>query len=112
MKRYPHVPGECATPNSNHFPDGTFAAIGIYSALPIFWTLPTAILRGTAAASGIALINSLGNLSGYLGPSMVGYLKDQTGSFQLGLIMLGGFLGMAGLLAFAATRNSFPERSL
>jgi cyanate permease len=43
---------------------------------------------------------------------MVGYLKDQTGSFQLGLIMLGGFLGMAGLLAFAATRNSFPERSL
>jgi hypothetical protein len=43
---------------------------------------------------------------------MVGYLKDQTGSFQSGLIMLGGFLGMAGLLAFAVTRNSFPVRSL
>jgi len=89
----------------------TFAAIGIYSALPVFWTLPTAILRGTAAAGGIALINSLGNLSGYLGPSMVGYLKDQTGSFQSGLIMLGGFLAMAGLLVFAVTRNRAPERS-
>jgi MFS transporter, ACS family, tartrate transporter len=89
----------------------TFAAIGIYSALPVFWTLPTAILRGTAAAGGIALINSLGNLSGYLGPSMVGYLKDQTGSFQSGLIMLGGFLAMAGLLVFAVTRNRAPKRS-
>jgi ACS family tartrate transporter-like MFS transporter len=89
----------------------TFAAIGIYSALPVFWTLPTAMLRGTAAAGGIALINSLGNLSGYLGPSMVGYLKDQTGSFQSGLIMLGGFLAMAGLLVFAVTRNRAPERS-
>jgi MFS transporter, ACS family, tartrate transporter len=89
----------------------TFVAIGIYSALPVFWTLPTAILRGTAAAGGIALINSLGNLSGYLGPSMVGYLKDQTGSFQSGLIMLGGFLAMAGLLVLAVTRNRAPERS-
>jgi quercetin dioxygenase-like cupin family protein len=69
-------------------------------------------LRGTAAAGGIALINSMGNLSGYLGPPMVGYLKDQTGSFQSGLIMLGGFLGMAGLLAFALTRNRLPELSL
>jgi MFS transporter, ACS family, tartrate transporter len=89
----------------------TFGAIGIYSAMPIFWTLPTAMLRGTAAAGGIALVNSLGNLSGYLGTSMVGYLKDQTGSFQSGLIMLGGFLGMAGLLAFAVTRNGVPEHS-
>ena len=74
-------------------------------------TLPTAILRGTAAAGGIALINSLVIWSGYLGPSMVGYLKDQTGSFQSGLIMLGGFLAMAGLLVFAVTRNRAPERS-
>jgi hypothetical protein len=43
---------------------------------------------------------------------MVGYLKDQTGSFQSGLIMLGGFLGIAGLLALAVTRNNLPKRSL
>ena len=42
---------------------------------------------------------------------MVGYLKDQTGSFQSGLIMLGGFLAMAGLLVFAVTRNRAPKRS-
>ena len=46
----------------------TLGAVGIYSSLPLFWTLPTAILTGTAAAGGIALINSIGNLSGFVGP--------------------------------------------
>ncbi len=53
----------------------TFAAIGIYSALPTFWTLPTSFLTGVGAAAGIALINSIGNLAGYLGPFVMGYLK-------------------------------------
>ena len=46
----------------------TFAAIGIFSALPMFWTLPTALLTGTAAAGGIALINAIGNIGGFIGP--------------------------------------------
>ena len=76
----------------------TVGAIGIYSTLPAFWTLPTAILSGTAAAGGIALINSVGNLGGYLGPSLVGYLKDRTQSYAAGLMILGLFIAVSGIL--------------
>ena len=53
----------------------TVAALGIFAALPMFWTLPTALLSGTAAAAGIALINSIGNIGGFAGPYVVGWLK-------------------------------------
>ena len=58
----------------------TLAAFGIFSALPVFWTLPTAILSGTAAAAGIAWINSIGNLGGYIGPTIFGVLRDRMGN--------------------------------
>jgi MFS family permease len=58
----------------------TLAAFGIFTALPVFWTLPTTLLSGTAAAAGIAWINSIGNLGGYIGPSIFGTLKDRTGT--------------------------------
>jgi MFS family permease len=58
----------------------TLAFFGIFTALPTFWTLPTAFLSGTAAAAGIAWINSIGNLGGYIGPALFGVLKDKTGS--------------------------------
>ncbi|MDQ7971555.1 MAG: MFS transporter [Rhodocyclaceae bacterium] len=58
----------------------TLAAFGIFSALPVFWTLPTAILSGTAAAAGIAWINSIGNLGGYIGPTLFGLLRDRMGN--------------------------------
>jgi len=58
----------------------TLAAVGIFSALPVFWTIPTTILSGTAAAAGIAWINSIGNLGGYIGPTIFGMLKDKTGN--------------------------------
>lgn len=58
----------------------TLAAFGIFSALPVFWTLPTTILSGTAAAAGIAWINSIGNLGGYIGPTIFGVLKDRMGN--------------------------------
>ena len=64
----------------------TIGAFGIFSALPIFWTLPTAILSGASAAAGIAVINSIGNLSGYFGPFVIGWIKDLTGSFVWGLV--------------------------
>ena len=83
----------------------TLGAIGIYAALPVFWTLPTATLSGTAAASGIALINSIGNLGGYLGPFAVGWLKDWSGGYAAGLLVLSAALLLSGLLAVAAPRR-------
>lgn len=55
---------------------------------PPFWTLPTAMLSGTAAAGGIALINAVGNLGGFLGPTMMGAIEDATGSFSIGLLSI------------------------
>src|SRR5262249_46525270 len=49
---------------------------GTFAGLPAFWTLPTAMLTGTAAAGGIALINAIGNLGGFVGPYLVGWIKD------------------------------------
>lgn len=86
----------------------TLAALGIYSMLATFWSLPTAFLSGTAAAAGIALINSVGNLGGFVGPYVVGFLSDSTGSFYAGLLLLASLILVAGLLALAVRH----ERSL
>jgi ACS family tartrate transporter-like MFS transporter len=64
------------------------AAIGIYGTKAPFWPLPSMFLSGSAAAGGIALINSVGNLGGFAGPYMVGWIKDATGSFEAGLFGL------------------------
>jgi MFS transporter, ACS family, tartrate transporter len=55
---------------------------------PTFWTLPTAMLSGTAAAGGIALINAVGNLGGFVGPYAMGVVRDYTGSFTIGLLTI------------------------
>jgi MFS transporter, ACS family, tartrate transporter len=73
------------------------AALGIYSALVIFWTSSTALIPPTAAAAGIALVNSFGNLSGFVNPLLVGAIRDLTGSFSGGLQLICGF----GLIALA-----------
>jgi MFS transporter, ACS family, tartrate transporter len=65
-----------------------FAQMGLSSIAPTFWPLPTAMLTGTAAAGGIALINAVGNLGGFFGPYFMGFVQDATGSFQLGLLAL------------------------
>jgi ACS family tartrate transporter-like MFS transporter len=64
------------------------ASIGSSSTGPCFWSLPTAMLSGTAAAGGIALINALGNLGGFFGPYIFGLVRDATGNFTLALITL------------------------
>ena len=66
----------------------TIATIGLYGTKGPFWTLPSMILTGGAAASGIAWINSLGNLGGFFGPTAVGWVKTWTGSFTAGLYLL------------------------
>jgi len=79
----------------------TVAAVGIYSALGPFWAIPPLFLRGTAAAAGIALINSIGNLGGFVGPFLVGWTREATGSFSAGFEALAGMVAAAGLLTLA-----------
>jgi nitrate/nitrite transporter NarK len=67
-----------------------FAQIGVSAVPPMFWPLPSSFLTGASAAAGIAAINSLGNLSGFAGPYAMGYLKDLTGNFTAGLLLLAG----------------------
>ena len=67
-----------------------FAQIGVSSVPAMFWPLPASFLTGASAAAGIAAINSLGNLSGFAGPFAMGYLKDLTGNFTVGLLLLAG----------------------
>jgi MFS transporter, ACS family, tartrate transporter len=71
--------------------------IGVSATPPLLWPIPSAFLTGTSAAAGIAAINSIGNLSGFAGPYMMGYLKDLTGDFTAGLLLLGGCALVGGL---------------
>jgi ACS family tartrate transporter-like MFS transporter len=66
------------------------AGFGIFACLPVFWTLPTAFLSGAACAAGIAVVNSIGNLAGFAGPFAMGWIKDHTGSYAGGLLLLAG----------------------
>jgi D-galactonate transporter len=74
------------------------AVAGVLSAFAPFWQMPTAMLAGSAAAGGIALINSFGNLSGFVGPYLVGWLKDVTGTTATGLYAVAGFEVLCTLL--------------
>ena len=77
----------------------SLAALGLWGCLGPFWAMPTAFLGGTAAAAGIALINSVGNIGGFVGPFALGWAKDATGSFSGGLVLLAGGAGVAAVLA-------------
>lgn len=76
------------------------AAAGVLTCAPLFWSLPTAFLGGTAAAAGLAVINSVGNLAGFVSPYMIGALKDATGSTAIPMYVLavGLVLGAAAVL--------------
>lgn len=65
------------------------AGFGIFAMGPLFWTLPSALLRGRAAAAGMAVISAIGNLSGLIGPTTMGLIQDRTGSSAAGLIAFG-----------------------
>ena len=80
------------------------AVAGIYGVRPSFWPLPSVFLSGTAAAGGIALINSIGNLGGYVGPFVVGWIKDSTNSFEMALYFLAGCSLASAAVAFFANR--------
>src|ERR1700749_1299796 len=63
----------------------TVALIGVSAARAIFWTVPTRFLTGVAAAGGLAFINSIGTVGGFVGPSMMGWLREFSGSYVVGL---------------------------
>ena len=84
----------------------TLAFVGLKSTLGPFWALGTAFLSGTAAAGGIALINSVGNLGGFVGPMLVGIITDRTGSTGTSLLILGSALLLMGLLVLTIRRNT------
>ena len=88
----------------------SIAAFGLYGSLAVFWTLPTAFLSGTAAAGGIALINSIANLAGFAGPYAMGWIKDASGSYTGGLLLSAslGLLAMLVLLALKLEQSPKP----
>jgi ACS family tartrate transporter-like MFS transporter len=74
------------------------ATIGFYGSKGPFWPLPSTFLTGTAAAAGLALINSVGNVRGFMGPFLVGWINDATGSFENGLYALAAFMILAAIV--------------
>jgi D-galactonate transporter len=82
--------------------------IGVSATPPLLWPIPSAFLTGTSAAAGIAAINSIGNLSGFAGPYMMGYMRDLTGGFGTGLIVLGACALAGGLVALTLHVTAEP----
>jgi len=81
------------------------AATGIWCSNTIFWTMPAAMLSGASAAAGFALINSVGNLGGFFGPSITGLVRASTGNYAATLVILGVFLGLSGLIVLLIGRS-------
>lgn len=77
----------------------SISSIGFYGCMPVFWTIPPTFLAGAAAATGIAFINAIGNLGGFFGPVVIGWIKDYTGSFISGLYFMGGAVLVGCILA-------------
>ena len=83
----------------------TIVNVGISCAKPPLWSMPTTFLSGAAAASGIATINSIGNLGGFAGPAMIGWVKDQTGNFAGGLYFVAGLLVVSAITTLLLSRS-------
>jgi MFS transporter, ACS family, tartrate transporter len=81
------------------------AALGIYGSLPVYWTFPSAILTSTAAAAGLALINSVGNLGGYFGPQIVAAIRRVAGGFGPSLFVLGLFMLVPTIIVLIMARG-------
>jgi ACS family tartrate transporter-like MFS transporter len=82
----------------------TVGAVGTLAMLPIFWTLPSTLVRGVAAAAAIAFINSLGNVGGFVGPILIGWLKATTGGFSAGLVVAAIAVAASGVGALTVAR--------
>jgi ACS family tartrate transporter-like MFS transporter len=85
------------------------AMIGVQSMSGPFWAMPSKLLSGAAAAAGIALINSVGNLGGGFGPYWIGHLRNASGDFRAGLLSVAGILALAAFLVLLASRPDKVE---
>ncbi len=83
----------------------SIATMGALTGLPMFWPVPTALLSAGAAAGGLALINSMGQMAGFLSPYLVGWIKDSTGSTNAALYVLAAVIVGGSLLALRVTRG-------
>ena len=90
----------------------TVAMAGLASIFGPFWTLSTAVVNGAGAAAGIALINSVGNIGGFVGPSVVGYIKDWTSSFTMGLVFVAAIMAAGGAMVLAVPDRLPPGENL
>jgi MFS family permease len=85
----------------------TIATLGILATLPLFWPMPTALLAGASAAAGLAWINSLGNLAGFFGPSIVGWFADLTKRSDYGLYVVAAALVIGSILVLSFVPSKF-----
>ena len=95
----------CALSSSDSFPillaGVSIAALGIYSAAPIFWSFATGSLSGSSSASGLALINTVGSLGGFVAGYFTGWMRDLTGDYSLPLAVMATSLILSGVIALA-----------
>jgi len=84
----------------------TIALCGAFGAYSPFWAIPPSFLTGAAAGGAIALINSVGNLGGFFGPYIVGYIKGVTGSFTVSMIFLGVSMIISSLITVSLVKRS------
>ncbi len=89
----------------------TLSAIGVYPCSPVFWTLAPNFLTGPSAAVGIAFINSVAALGAFVAPWLIGLLKDATGSYSYGLLMLAGLVVAGGLLVLSIKHDIVLEHA-
>lgn len=88
----------------------TLATFGILTTPPLFWSLPTSYLSGAAAAAGIAIINSCGNLAGFISPYIVGSIKDFTGSTAVGMFFVAAFVLLGAVLVIVGVPARLVNR--
>lgn len=81
------------------------AVLGVFSMVGPFWAMPTSLLSGMAAATGIALINSVGNLGGFAGPYVIGLVRTSTGQFKGGLLLVSVALAISGAVVLMVRSN-------
>jgi len=84
------------------------ANIGVFSMPALFWSVPTSMLTGITAAAGIALINCIGNLAGFVSPYMIGYLSTVTGRTDIALLVVAGVTAFGAVLVYLLMRSSRP----
>jgi nitrate/nitrite transporter NarK len=84
----------------------TVTACAIFAALPNFWTLPTRFLTGAAAAAGVALINTVGNLAGFSAPYITGAVRDWTGGYEMPMVIVGVVMLVSAVLMVLLARGN------